>query len=188
VIANGEVVSERYGLDTHQGPFDNWNANYAGYVLKKFMDQASNGRDFNNQNVWIFLRYSEVLLNYAEASLELGDVATAAEYINKIRNRSAMPDFTGDITEALRYERKIELFAEDIRWYDIRRWKILEEVLDFHPAGIEIKEVTENGEKTTTWKKISAQPANNPEKKLYWIPIPFEEINRAPQLIQNPGY
>lgn len=187
-IENGAIVDERFGLDTHQGPVDNWNANYAGYVLKKFQDQNTIGRDENNQNVWIFLRYAEILLNYAEASLELGHEETAAEYINMIRNRAAMPDFTGDIWEALHYERKIELFGEDIRWYDIRRWKILLEVLDIQAAGIEIREITENGETTTTWRRVNAQPANNPVQKLYWIPIPFEEIKRASQLTQNPGY
>lgn len=187
-IENGVVVNERFGLDTHQGPVDNWNANYAGYLLKKFQDRQTVGRDGNNQNVWIFLRYAEILLNYAEASLELGDEATAAEYINKIRIRAAMPDFTGDTREALHYERKIELFGEDVRWYDIRRWKKLEEVLDIQAAGIKIIEITENGETTTTWGRVNAQPANNPVQKLYWIPIAQEEIRRAPQLIQNPGY
>jgi hypothetical protein len=69
------------------------------------------------------MRFAEVILNYAEACIETGDIPTATTYINMIRNRAGLPDFTGDITEALRYERKIEFFNEDNRWYDIRRWK-----------------------------------------------------------------
>jgi starch-binding outer membrane protein, SusD/RagB family len=188
IIENGEVVFQRYGLDTRQGPHATWNGNYSGYLLKKFQDDQIIGRDENNKNIWIFLRYAEILLNYAESSLELGEESIATEYINKIRNRAGMPDFTGDITEALRYERKIELFAEDIRWYDIRRWKILEEALGITPYGIDITEITNDGVTSTTWKRIRAQPDNNPVKKMYWIPIDSDELRRAPQLVQNPGY
>ncbi len=188
VIENGQKVYNRFGIDTRNGPVEDWNGNYAGYVLKKFMDDESVGHTDNNQNIWIFLRYAEVLLNYAEASLELGDEITATEYINIIRNRAGMPDFTGDIKEALRYERKIELFGEDVRWYDIRRWKILEEALGITPYGIDITEVTVDGVKTTTWKQVRAQPDNEPVEKMYWIPIQSDELRRAPQLVQNPGY
>lgn len=189
VIENGEVISERFGLDTRNGPVQAWNGNYGHYVLKKTMDDERRiiAGDYN-KNIWIFLRYAEVVLNYAEASLELGELATATEYINKIRNRAGMPDFTGDITEAYRHERKIELFIEDNRWYDIRRWKILEEALGITPYGIDIREVTEDGVKTLTWKRIRAQPDNNPSEKMYWIPIASEELRRAPRLEQNPGY
>ncbi len=94
--------------------------------MKKFMDNTVVGDVQYNQNIWIYFRYAEILLNYAEACLMLGEVTTATDYINMIRHRAALPDFTGDITEALRHERKIELFGEESRWFDIRRWKILE--------------------------------------------------------------
>ena len=188
VIENGVEVSKRYGIDTRNGPVETWNGTYSGYVLKKYMDDQIVGKEEANRNVYIHMRYAEILLNYAEASLELGDIPTAAEYINKIRHRAGMPDFTGDIKKALQYERKIELYAEDVRWYDIRRWKILEEILDITPFGIDITEITEDGITTTTWKRIRAQPDNNPVEKMYWIPIDSEELRRAPQLVQNPGY
>jgi hypothetical protein len=187
-IVNGEVVSERFGLDTRQGPVEAWNGGYSGYLLKKFMDDEIIGRDENNENVIIYIRYAEIILNYAEACLELGDSETAETYINLIRNRAALPDFTDDITAALRQERKTELFAENLRWYDVRRWKILDEVLAEIPYGVDITEINEDGVSTTTWKKIQVQPGNNYDKKLYWIPIPSEERNKAPQIEQNPGY
>jgi len=190
VIQGAQLQSERFGLDTRNGPVEDWNGNVQGYVLKKLMQRNSVGRDENNSNSWIALRYAEVLLNYAEASLELGDEAEASTYINMIRNRAAMPDFTGDIWEAYRYERKIELFAEDVRWYDIRRWRMLEEILPQTPGGIDIVEVhnLDTDEITTTWRHIRAMPDNNVVEKMYWIPIDSEEMSRAPQLQQNPGY
>jgi starch-binding outer membrane protein, SusD/RagB family len=188
VIENGVVVNETKGLDTRSGPVENWNGNYGGYILKKFMDDESVGRDQNNENSWIFMRYAEVVLNYAEACLELGEENEAATYINMIRNRAGLPDFTGDIWDAYRYERKIELFAEDVRWYDIRRWRMLEELLPKTVMGVVIEEIKEDGETTTTWRRIRAMPDNNVVEKMYWIPIQTQELRRAPQLVQNPGY
>jgi hypothetical protein len=188
----GVEIFKLYGIDTRNGPQDNWNGTYGGYLTKKWMDDQSNGRDFNNQNIWIYMRYAEVILNYAEACLELGDIPTATTYINMIRNRAGLPDFTGDITEALRYERKIELYNEDNRWYDIRRWKILldPEIFPTVNYGIDITQIEDldAGTITTTWKQIKVQDDNNINEKCYWIPIETNELKKAPWLIQNPGY
>ena len=187
VTQGGAEVSKSYGIDTRNGPIENWNAGYTGYLVKKMMDDTKNMNDYN-VNIWVFLRYAEVILNYAEACMELGDIATATTYINMIRNRSALPDFTGDIETALRHERQIELFYEDLRWYDIRRWKILESVLT-DAKGMDIVEVKnlDNGTTTTTWQLIHIQD-RNPVKKMYWVPIPNDEMKKAPQLVQNPNY
>ncbi|MEX2594340.1 MAG: RagB/SusD family nutrient uptake outer membrane protein [Anditalea sp.] len=183
---DGQVVSTRFGLDTRKGPFYEWCGTYTGYSMKKMLDHTVIIQSGIHENVWVEFRYAEILLNYAEASLELGETAEAASYINKIRNRSGMPDFTGDITEALRYERQIELVFEDQRFYDIRRWKILEETLT--PAmGVDILEKNEDGVTTTTWQRILVED-RKVDPKMYWIPIPINEIQKAPQLIQNPGY
>lgn len=184
--------STLFGIDTHNGPVDDWNANYGGYLMKKYMDHTSIGMVENNMNVWIELRFAEVVLNYAEASLELGDLSTAATHINRIRNRSGLPDFSGDITEALRHERKIELAFEELAWFDLRRWKVLEEELSPKAvsAGIEIIETRHlDGTVSTTWQQVNAQMENNiVVEKMKWIPIQRAEINRAPQLEQNPGF
>jgi len=188
VIENGEVISKRFGLDSRQGPVSPQNGTYTGYVLKKTLDDEIIGVNEPNQNIVVWIRYAEILLNYAEACLELGNIQTASTYINMIRNRAGLPDFTGDATEALRHERKIEFFVENTLWYDIRRWKTLKENLDPELYGVNIEEITEDGETTTTWRQINAAPQRNYDEKLYWIPIETDEMNRAPKLIQNPGY
>ncbi|MFW5877501.1 MAG: RagB/SusD family nutrient uptake outer membrane protein [bacterium] len=188
VIVNDEIVSERFGLDSRQSIVEAWNGGYTGYLLKKYMDDEVIGRDEPNQNIAVWLRYPEILFNFAEASLELGDSETAATYINMVRNRAGLPDFTGDITEALRHERKIEFAFENIRWYDLRRWKILEESFEPDLYGVDIVETTVDGETTTIWKQINAAPKRTFTEKLYWIPIERDELNRAPNLVQNPGY
>ncbi len=183
------TYTDQFGLDTRKGPLSPGNGCYGGYLTKKFMDQSSNGDVQNNQNVWIYMRYAEVLFNYAEACLELGETVEATNYINLIRNRAGLPDFTGDIKEALRHERRIELYGEESRFYDVRRWKIMIQVMTPPLGGIDILEVKNtNGSIVTTWKWIKAHTDNVMTAKQYWWPIPRNEIKKAPQLLQNPLY
>jgi hypothetical protein len=187
-VTNGTQLSKIYGIDTRQGPVDPDDGTYTGYTFKKYLDDAVYGTESeNNDNAWIEFRYAEILMNYAEACLELNDPAEAAIYINKIRNRAGLPDFTGDITQALRYERRVEFVYEDVRWYDIRRWKILDETIK-PVLGVDIIETNTNGTVTTTWQQIDVEDRGPAVDKMYWLPIGSEERNRAPQLEQNPGY
>jgi len=185
-ISGGDEIYKRYGLDTRCGPVEKWNGSYTGYLLKKTMDDEVVGKSEYNTNIWIFFRYAEVLLNYAEACIELDDIPTATTYINMIRNRSGLPDFTGDITVALRHERLVELAFEDLRWYDIRRWKTM---TNHNVKGIDIVETTnlDDGTVTTTWQQLDVQ-MRSMSKKMFWLPIATEELKKAPQLEQNPGY
>jgi hypothetical protein len=192
VVQGGSEISKTYGIDTRNGPVGNWNAGYTGYLTKKMMDDKTITitEDVINTNIWIEFRYTEVLMNYAEACIELGggDLQNGIDVLNTVRNRAGLPDFTGDTETALRQERHIEFTFENIRWYDIRRWKILENVLT-NAKGMDIIETTnkDNGTVTTTWQLINCQD-RNVVKAMYWIPIPTDEIKRAPQLVQNPGY
>ncbi|RYY14676.1 MAG: RagB/SusD family nutrient uptake outer membrane protein, partial [Chitinophagaceae bacterium] len=156
------------------------------YVMKKMLDNDIDANVQNNSNVWIVMRYAEVLLNYAEALIALGETGTATSYINMVRNRAGLSNFTGDITAALRYERKIELVFENHRWYDIRRWKILNQALE-DAKGIDITETVANGVKSTEWKQIPVEN-RNAVQKMYWLPIASDEMRKAPQLQQNPQY
>lgn len=189
-IKNGQEESKIFGIDTRQGPIDGDDGTYTGYTFKKYLDDKVYGTEStNNENAWIEMRYAEVVLNYAEACLGLNEISEATTYINMIRNRAGLADFTGNITAALHYERKVEFVYEDVRWYDMRRWKILSEAL-VDATGVDIIETTnkDNNTVTTTWRQIPVQDRGPENKKLYWIPIPITEMNRAPQLIQNPGY
>lgn len=190
VSEGGTVISTLPGIDTRQSIYSDWNGGYTGYLMKKMLDDEFWAIEQTNEwqdNVWIEFRYAEIILNYAEACLQLGQISEAATYINMIRNRAALPDFTGDITKALRYERKIELAFESCRWYDIRGWKILEQTLT-DAMGMEIIETKNNGLVTTTWQRIVAQERGPVIKDMYWLPIPTDEIKKAPKLEQNPEY
>jgi hypothetical protein len=190
VVQGGVEISKTFGIDTRNGPVQNWNGGYTGYLLKKTMDDDVIGYNSYMQNIWIVFRYTEIIMNYAEACIELGgaDLQNGMDALNMIRNRAGLPDFTGDITTALQHERLIEFTFEDFRWYDIRRWKILLNVLT-NAKGMDIVETTnkDDGTVTTTWQLINCQD-RNAVKKMYWIPISTVELKKAPQLVQNPGY
>jgi len=185
-MSGSTEVSKSFGIDTRQGPLSGFNASFTGYVMKKMLDNTIDATVQANENAWIEMRYPEVLLSYAEASLALGETGVATDYINMVRNRAGMPDFTGDITDALRYERRIELAFENQRWYDIRRWKILDEGLQ-DAKGVDITETITNGNSVTVWKQIPVE-TRKALQKMYWVPIASDEIRKAPQLEQNPEY
>jgi hypothetical protein len=186
-IVGGTETARDFGYDTRNSEYNADNATYTGYAIRKMLDEGLTSTESSinmNTNIFIEFRYAEVLLNYAEASIETNDIGEATTYINMIRARAGMPDFTGDIDEALRYERQIELAFENNRWYDLRRWKTLEAELTDNYA-ISIVETTEDGDVSTTWQKTMLQD-RNPIERMLWIPISSTEIAKAPQLDQNP--
>jgi hypothetical protein len=110
------------------------------HVIKHYNADDMIGKAFNTGEFpALILRYAEVLLNYAEAKAELGDITQADldKSINLLRARVAMPAldlnppmdprYAGDGISSLlveiRRERRIELFGEGFRYDDLRRWK-----------------------------------------------------------------
>jgi len=182
------------GLDSPQGP-DNWNSSKTGYYLRKFMREdlpIINPWDVAGVQNWIYFRYGEILLNYAEAQNEaVGPDGSVYEAINQIRERAGMPALPAGLSqsemrERIRHERRIELAFEEHRFYDVRRWMIAE-VTENQPAqGINI---TKNADGTLTYTIITALAAKSFQEKHYWLPIPRSEILASDnQLQQNPNY
>lgn len=179
------------GLDSFESPISSWNASETGYNMRKFIDEEEDDIGSGNTNApWIYIRYAEVLLNYAEAMYNLGDEDTAREYLNIVRSREGveMPAVT-DSGEALWdrivNERRIELVFEEHRFFDVRRWKIATEVLSINHTRMRITKDPDTGEKT--YEVLDHLPANFNEHN-YLSPIPLQEIERNPMLEQNPGY
>lgn len=179
------------GLDTRDGPVEDWNGGYSGYYLRKFIDPtveheyaAAGG---NQEAPWHFFRYAEILLNYAEACIELGQDDLAKAELNKLRQRAGMPDITetGDaLMERYRNERRIELAFEQHRYFDVRRWMIAPTVLNRNANGIVIEDPLA-GPVEYELNKIQDR---NWKNKMYFLPIVQDEINRNKNLEQNPLY
>jgi starch-binding outer membrane protein, SusD/RagB family len=122
------------------------------------------------------MRYSEVLLIYAEALNEMsGPVSEAYDAINKVRararngNENVLPDLTGlskdDFRTAVLQERRVEFVNEGIRWYDLKRTNNLIEYV-----------------------KRAKGEAANPQEYNYVFPIPQRERDVNKNLTQNPNY
>lgn len=177
------------GLDTRQGPIEDWNGSYTGYYMRKFLDPAINHQYDRQKLPFRQMRYAEVLLNYAEACLELGEEAEAKRYINMVRNRAGMPDVPDGETgaalkERYRNERRIELCYEGQRFFDIRRWMIAPDVLK-NAQGIDIRYPNGSTKPTYSITEVQERTWNN---KVYLLPVLLDEMNRNELLVQNPGY
>ena len=185
-----EDGSFRAGLDTRKGPIEDWNGTYSGYYLRKFIDPAIDHQFERQRTPWRQMRYAEILLNYAEACLELGEEEEAKTYINMIRSRAGMPNVpAGESGEALmdryRNERRIELAYEKHRFFDIRRWMIAPEAQSENAKGVDIRYAL--GSDTPTYSIIDVRDMAW-DDKAYFLPILLDEINRNENLVQNPLY
>jgi len=200
----GEVI-ETYspgGKDSKDGP-ENWNTSKTGYYLKKFMNDAYPLRNpWGNAGFqpWIYFRYAEILLNFAESANEAygpdvlppGSTKSARIAVNEIRSRPGvnMPAIPAGLSkeqmrDAIRYERRVELAFEEHRFYDVRRWKIAEVTENKPAGGIDI---TKNGTSYQYAPKV-ALDGRHFETKHYWLPIPRAEIQASNnRLQQNSGY
>lgn len=176
---------------------------FTGFRIYKYiLDLSSqNGK----QDQWPYLRLPEIFLSYAEALNEL-DRATerdalgndAYEYINKVRRRVGLSGLqTGLSKEQLRKEildeRAREFGAEDVRYYDMIRWKMAE---DFRKPlhGLRIRRGDDK--KSYSYEKFQIKKRYIQDgddgtvyftPKWYLTPFPFVEINKG-YLNQNPGW
>jgi starch-binding outer membrane protein, SusD/RagB family len=164
-----------------------------GYYMRKFMGNFENTTSYEDHyHDWIFFRYAEVLLNYAEAENEYSgpsdDVFTAVE---SIRKRARLDPYTLDhnisqdsLRTVIRNERHKEFAFEEQRYWDIRRWKIAGEAYNNDLHGISIT-------KTTSGFLYNVVPVLNSafdESRMYFYPIPNTEVLSNSKMRQNPGW
>ncbi len=206
IIQSGAVVTFS-GLDTRQSSVEDWNGTRTGYYMHKFINKDPGIIDQNTRQEipWPILRYTESMLNYAEASIELGQDAEAIAWLNKIRFRAGMPAITtsGDaLMMQYRNERRVELVYEEHRFYDARRWMIADETLGQQPQIILVEGELKPGANVTLYKYdtdnynytytvTDLDPGFENRlwlDKMYFMPFERDEINRNEALIQNPGY
>lgn len=189
---NGTGIDIVPGLDTRKSPFEDWNGTYTGYFLRKFVDPTIDAQ-FNKQTQpWRYIRYTEIVLNYVEACLGLGQEAEAKTYLNMIRKRAYMPDITetgADLVARYRNERLIELAYEGQRFFDIRRWLIAGPAYS-NALGITILHKLNPDHVTygTTQYTVQSVQDRAWNPRFYLFPIALDEVNRNSQLTQNPLY
>lgn len=189
-------------------------ASFSGITWRKYADILDKNYGDENELNTIIIRYAEVLLNYAEAKIEKGELdQSVVDAINEIRQRPSvdMPPISlmgeNEMRFAVRRERKYELSCEGLRLFDIRRWGIAEEFMNMPVLGrmkktypSQIPVVDEWG--TSHYDNIPiAQLGEDADFKMrvvevrtfdaardYLWPIPYLEMETIPKMEQNPGY
>ncbi|AVR45597.1 hypothetical protein C7S20_10145 [Christiangramia fulva] len=163
---------------------------HTGYFVRKFHDEDLVIYSRSSDQDWIFMRYAEVLLNYAEAKNEAsGPDGSVYDAINAIRNRAGMPDLPEGLSQSemrakIRNERRIELAFEEHRYFDIRRWRIAPDLLNGPVQGMH---TYKNDDGSFTYEIFDVEQRNFPEK-MYVLPIPQDEIDKNPAAKQILGW
>lgn len=190
VFIPNEIFPGNYKLDPFNNPSDKigeTKSTATGFWIKKYVDardrQAKNGSlDF------MIIRYAEILLNYAEAKIELNqwNEPEVIQYINEIRDRAGMPALNTTIynsqakmREFIRRERQAELALEGGRYFDLRRWGIATEKMNGMVYG---------ATNPQTGELVQVQARTYRENRELLWPIPEQEMIANPNMVQNPNY
>lgn len=168
------------------------------YYMRKFMGNFENATQYSNtSHDWIILRYTEVLLNFAEAENEYnGATNEVYQVLKDLRARAGIAAGADgmyglregmtpeEMREVIRNERRIELAFEEHRFWDIRRWKIAQQVYGKRLHGMSIiKEGPAfNYNVVEVFKPVFIAP------KMYLYPIPYDEVVKNDNMRQNPGW
>lgn len=178
--------SQTDGLDSPNGLGNVLHSSKTGYNIRKFQDESVGLTDLSPGRPYILYRLAEIYLNYAEAQAELGNETEARTFLNKVSTRALQPAITSsgaDLKEAIKRERRVELAFEGHNFWDERRW------MNPSNLGFDIKglkwEKGAGGTLTNTEYTVITRPWFD---KHYYLPIPEQEIQKAPALIQNDGY
>jgi hypothetical protein len=205
-------ITGAYGHFDDQGGENNcWGAAF----VRKYVNPAmatSDVREYKSGQHWVVFRLGEIYLNTAEALYELGKRGEAFDYIEKIRERAGSQvvrpaiDMTttniGSINNAnysyqieaslqfIRDERERELYGENHWWWDLRRWRTADQVLNqFRHRVLSCYFVADEGkyiylDEINRWNRSWTA-----SKSCYYEPIPWGEIGKNENLLpQNPLY
>lgn len=192
---------------------DRWLA--TGIGIRKFVSSRDNFKTEGGviSKPVIGIRYADVLLWYAEALNELGastyqipswdgtqsydisrDKNEMSYAISRVRIRGGVPDFGSDVYENadefrkhLKHERQIELFAENSRYFDLRRWKDAEyeESQQMYGCNAYMSKTERDLFHTQV---INSNLPTTFSRKMYFWPISHDQLRRNLRLTQNPGW
>jgi hypothetical protein len=141
----------------------------------------------------VYMRYAEVLLNYAEAVAKGGTAGALSglDALNKVRERAGLTDAPSldmdNATYGVKAERRAELYGEGQHFIDLVRW------------GDAAKELADCGKTSSSFNSVNADGTYNISKavtggngfksgKNELFPIPSTDINSNPNLKQNTGW
>lgn len=183
-------------------PHGRGNRTDAGYSISGFGNKKWSFPSFQGKLIecpMVQFRLAEVYLNYAEALVELNKLDEAKVYLDKIRDRAGIPTVDDawnnystnpgyqntqeGMRQIVRQERINELYFEGHLFFDYRRWKVAEDFVGMPDRGLNTNATT-----VEEFTPMDLPLQRSFHKGQYLMPIPQSEINKAPQLVQNPYY
>jgi starch-binding outer membrane protein, SusD/RagB family len=191
VLPDGKTYNPKPGSGTADAVDYTYLSTKTGFNVKKYINKEDLSQPSNGGINLILIRYAEVLLTYAEAKIELNQLdQSVVDAINLVRQRTdvKMPVISMGSQEALRaavrHERMVELAFEGLRYIDIRRWRIAENVIPGKIYGMTYTDA--NGSLQTI--EIQSFGKIFDKTRDYLWPIPQKERELNPKLTQNPNW
>lgn len=197
------IVTGKYGTTKDVINSENGRSTRTGYYMSKLLRFDCNPNpDFNTEqkHYAVRIRYTEIFLAYAEAANEAwgptgngGNAYSAYDVIKAIRNRAGIGLDNNDayletvkadqaqMRELIRNERRLELCFENIRFWDLRRWKVAN--LNETALGVQIEKP--NGSLVFNTFDVETR---NYKDYMYYGPIPYDEVQKWSELEQNMGW
>ena len=177
-----------------------------GYLVRKSLCMTDNKKTgvYTSRQGFTY-RLAFTYLDYAEANNEAYDTSAARElclkYLNKVRERAGVRQYTFDavsdldenfihientqaaVRKVVKAERRVELCLENNRWYDLRRWKDVENTPEMIGDDYGM-----NSEGTTneTFFKRTVYQTRVWKRCYYWMPVFIDEYEKNPNLVQTP--
>lgn len=202
---NGSLHTSTNHTDKYNGMFvqgkcgmGDVNVTDNGFIVWKYQNPSATGAFWSSYQDWIDMRYAEVLLNKAEAAVNIigetvdGKVITmqdALEPINDIRDRAGTAPLTTIDEAKVINERRCELAFENLLIWDMKRWRMLENVLQGKTFSSLYPFYVANESKYIFLKKERTEIKYRFDAKAYYAPLPAASVQKNPNLLpNNPGY
>ena len=160
-----------------------------GYFMWKnrvFAEQTpAEGYNYTSLHNPKWMRYAEVLLLAAEAYLEDGENAKAADCLNQIRTRAKLAPKSNITLKDIQIEKRLELCGEMCRYQDMVRWGIAEELLK--EQGKYTPFLDSNGQ--VTYQAFNTDSSKYGFKSRHnLLPYPGTEVRLNSAIVQNTGW
>ena len=204
-------TSDKIGInDPVQGLYGNSTWLAFKQIMRAPDTQGKKYGDNIRLNNYLVMRYAEVLLNYAEACIQTGDLDEAKKYINKIQERAGSKTISETVDmDVLKKEKSYELWLEGCRWFDIMRWNDTKAKERLTKAGTVVPHLFDKvfrapkaDDQDVAWEHESEANSrfyttNTPETnfkvgfkegKHEFFPYPQTVLDKNPNLKQNPGW
>ncbi|MEM7371715.1 MAG: RagB/SusD family nutrient uptake outer membrane protein [Bacteroidota bacterium] len=192
-MRDGELITSGFAEDGWQYKAQERNTTKTGFMVRKRTNpnvEPSGGFPGlkNDDTDYIIFRLGEIFLNLAEAHFYLDQTAQALDALNAVRERAGMPPKAEINDDILQNERLVELSWENQSYWDERRWRIAEALLDgVRMAGI--KWIYNYETKKYQIEFINAEGVPRIFKShYYYMPLGISRVADNPNMVENPGY